>query len=133
MKPKREITLGEMQDECKRINGTCVGLAFVTEDCKYKGVCPFQMQSRKALAWDLTDPPRFTEAQMALFRWWYECGATWAGLDWDAHVGDIVVFRNDKEQQVGNMQNTTITGWFKDNETFLDLAELFGKEARDAN
>ena len=120
MKPRRDITLGEMQDECKRINGNCVGLAFVTEDCKYKSVCPFQMQSRKALAWDLTDPPRFTEAQMALLKALWENGASKIKV-----VGMGIVALNEKG----------LTIYLADilreieGET-LDLAELFGKEGK---
>lgn len=56
MKPRRDITLGEMQDECKTRIKCCTG-------CPYKEVCG---EIPKLL--DLTDPPRFNEAQMAFLK-----------------------------------------------------------------
>ena len=114
MKPRRDITLGEMQDECKRINGVCVGLAFVTEDCKYKSVCPFRMQSRKALAWDLTDPPRFNEAQMELLKAFRKSGYL------TFKVGTIF---NPLEEIIYNFLGLR-------NGEKIDLAELLGKDAK---
>ena len=64
---RRDITLGEMQDECKKRDGMCCGIES-WDVCAFYNVCPFQMQSSKALAWDLSDPPRFNEAQMALLK-----------------------------------------------------------------
>ena len=73
-KPRRDITLGEMQDECKKRDGACCGMDS-WESCKFFKVCPFQMQSRKALGWDLSNPPRFNEAQMALLKGFMAIGA----------------------------------------------------------
>lgn len=124
MKPRRDITLGEMQDECRRINGVCVGLAFVTEDCKYKSVCPFQMQSRKALAWNLTDPPRFNEDQMALLKALYNNGGTRI-----VHTGNGC-FNLERNEESDDAFLGVIK--LKDGET-LDLAKLLGKDGADAD
>lgn len=65
-KSKRDITLGEMQDECK-------GHIFCSE-CKYVKVCTYDRQvSMNEI--DLTDPPRFNEAQKAFLRGWLALGA----------------------------------------------------------
>lgn len=113
-----------MQDECKRINGTCAGLAFVTEDCKYKGVCPFQMQSRRALAWDLTEPPRFTEPQMALLKALLAVGVL--ELDDDSEYDQVIMYT--AHGRIGGFRNKGgIELSLKAGET-LDLAELFGKD-----
>ena len=129
---RRDITLGEMQDECKKRDGLCCRMDS-WESCKFFKVCPFQMQSRKALGWDLSDLPRFTEAQMALLRWWYERGAVKAGLSWDNQHGDVIVFLDIKGSQTGNMQESSMTITFKTESYFiatspLDLAELLGKD-----
>lgn len=106
MKPKREITLGEMQDECKTRIKCCTG-------CPYKEVCG---EIPKLL--DLTDPPRFTEAQMALLKALWENGAKKIKV-----VGMGIVALNEKG----------LTIYLADilreieGET-LDLAELFGKD-----
>ena len=127
MTKRRDITLGEMQDECKRIKGNCVGLAFVTEDCKYRSVCPFQMQSRKALGWDLTDPPRFNEAQMAFWRGLHAIGINFVML-----ADDGLLLRMAESRQADNCTMIAVLieiklGLSKGEE--LDLAELLGKDA----
>ena len=122
----RDIKLGDIQDECKRINGTCVGLAFVTEDCKYKGVCPFQMQSRKALAWDLSDPPRFTEAQMAFWRELFNVGVKYV------YNGVSGLFLSDCVDGDGNMgviKKSEAVYWLKAADR-IDLEQLLGKDGK---
>ena len=67
MKPRRDITLGEMQDECKR-KKTC-------QECDYKEVCPARSGNEEMPGlWNLTDPPRFNEAQMDGLRKSYDSG-----------------------------------------------------------
>ena len=66
MKPRRDITLGEMQDECRR-HGDC-------GKCDVKTLCVHYLE-KPYTSIDLTDPPRFTEAQMALLRGFRGIGA----------------------------------------------------------
>lgn len=118
-KPKREITLGEMQDACSGVQ---------CDDCKYKEVCPYET-NKPLEAIDLTDPPRFTEAQMAFLRAWYEIGAR--SISWD---GDNRIFYITKpvsahmSEMLGGiaMAAGKLIGLEADKST--DLAELFGKE-----
>ena len=78
MKLKREITLGEMQDECADRGGQCNSGG--GNNCSSESVCPFHLVTRP-MNIDLTDPPRFTEAQMALLRGAIAIGATWIARD----------------------------------------------------
>ena len=119
MKPRRDITLGEMQDECTKIGGICVGIKNITEDCKYLAVCPFQSAKRKMCALNLTDPPRFNEAQMALLRALY-------GLDFVSikNLGSGAFKTTSKDGKTGMFMEQLGIG---ENET-LDLAELLGKD-----
>lgn len=108
MKPRRDITLGEMQDECKTRIKCCTG-------CPYKEVCG---EIPKLL--DLTDPPRFNEQQMALLKGFYAIGAVsvqeingfFAAVDKDGKVIRIA-------RELGVSGET------------LDLAELLGKESNE--
>ena len=64
-KKRRDITLGEMQDEClKYCNGGNLGYCgkckFMEVCCHYEAYTPAQL--------DLSDLPRFNEAQMALLK-----------------------------------------------------------------
>jgi len=68
-KKRRDITLGEMQDECKRRNSDCMAHT----NCEYRWYCDpilnaTELDSITPLSNDLTDPPRFNEAQMALLK-----------------------------------------------------------------
>ena len=121
-KKRRDITLGEMQDECTRIGGICVGIKNITEDCKYLAVCPFQSAKRKMCALNLTDPPRFNEQQMALLKGLYDNGV-WR-LKADACITSMYKFNYD---YIGNFINTLMGIKIEDGET-LDLAELLGKD-----
>ena len=118
-KKRRDITLGEMQDECRKRKISehevkCGG-------CDYAGICaPLPCNL------NLTDPPRFNEAQMAFWRGWYAVGARTSKRDktrcyvYDAAGEYIGSF------EYGCITKRLDTG-IKDGET-LDLAELLGKE-----
>lgn len=112
MKPRRDITLGEMQDECNRrklnkYEVKCGG-------CPYDGIC-----APMPCDYNLTDPPRFNEAQMALLVTMKNIGARHA-----TQRSDAIRFYNIApleciaviSKQILNVGET------------LDLAELFGKE-----
>ena len=119
-KKRRDITLGEMQEECKRVKGLCV------DGCKFIDVCPNRCDvETRPSKWDLSDPPRFNEAQMAFWRGWYAIGARHA-----CHMIDIDrVYMFDGSGAFPKVQllSTTVDTGLKKGET-LDLAELFGKD-----
>jgi hypothetical protein len=118
-KKRRDITLGEMQDECSFRGHNCETVG--GEPCEYYGICN-QIRTKSCTPpkdWDLSDPPRFTEAQMALLKGFYEIGirtierlgyAMWATQDASGNYVSIV-------NKLGLEENET-----------LDLSELLGKE-----
>ena len=96
-----------MQDECKKRERTCN-----TEPrCPYLDYCPFQTDDSPR-RWNLTDPPRFNEAQLALLKVFYDRGfrKVMTGSTRDALVDCIREF-------LGIGEDVT-----------LDLAELLGKD-----
>ena len=114
MKSRRDITLGEMQDECKKRLRVCAPDVEGNNECKYVGTCN-QMRSKACIppdGWDLTDPPRFNEQQMALLKVFYNRGfrKVITGSTSDALIDCIREF-------LGVGQDVT-----------LDLAELIGKD-----
>lgn len=121
-KPKRDITLGEMQDECKRVGYDCSlcnhniksACDQFTDDCDDFNI---------PMEWDLTDPPRFTEAQMALLRALWELGARSI-----VETRDGISYVRSENRNSFARFNACIVG-INDGET-LDLAELFGKEGK---
>ena len=117
-KPRRDITLGEMQDECKRRGARCI----VDGECKFHSICKSMNINgylRNIQDWDLTDPPRFNEAQMALLRALY-------GLDFVSikNLGSGAFKTTSKDGKTGMFMEQLGIG---ENET-LDLAELLGKD-----
>ena len=119
MKPRRDITLGEMQDECKRVDRKC-------EKCnrKISVVCGSMVNSdgyfETPKDWDLTDPPRFTEAQMALLR-----ALRGLGFVSIENIGSGAFKTTSEDGKTGLFMK--LLG-LEENET-LDLAELLGKDA----
>lgn len=118
MKPKREITLGEMQDECKKRDGRCV-------DCHGDlGMCSFSDIGccRTPRNFNLSDPPQFNEAQMALLKALYVSGVVKIAF------GETI----DLLRCLDAEYNMT-AGLFWERiglpREELDLAELFGKES----
>ena len=119
MKPRRDITLGEMQDECRRVVGHC-------EDCNadIRAMCDGMIGKRCdnvtcPIGWDLADPPRFNEQQMAFFRGLHGLGVK--KLDKHARNGQPTAFGADG--------NIFYYDFLDDVEFPLDLAELLGKDA----
>ena len=114
---RRDITLGEMQDECKRIKGLCV------DGCKFIEVCPNRCDvETRPSKWDLSDPPRFTEAQMALLKALYASG-----------VVKIVSGATNDLLRCLDAECNMAAGLFWDKiglpREEIDLAELLGKDA----
>ena len=118
-KKRRDITLGEMQDECKRVDRKC-------EKCdrRISVVCGSMVNSNGYFEtpkdWDLRDPPRFTEAQMAFWKGWYKFGAR------EIDVATNVCFRDEEGNYMGNY---AFPDHFPIDEGRYDLAELLGKDA----
>ena len=114
MKPRRDITLGEMQDECKKYwnngnLGSCGKCQYMEVCCHYEAYAPARL--------NLADPPRFNEAQMALLRGFREIGAksVQESSGWFCAL--------DKNgMQINIARSLNLCG-----ET-LDLAELLGKD-----
>lgn len=114
-KKRRDITLGEMQDECRRFESPlCGGKA-----CAYVDLCNQIKSGYTPHAWDLTDPPRFNEAQMALLK-----ALKSIGVERIVSM-DGAAFRmlDSNEKHVSLMRAIGLT----ESET-LDLAELLGKD-----
>jgi len=80
--------------------------------------------------WNLTDPPRFNDAQMAFFRWWYGIGARKAVNSNSYEYGAITVFEDVNKRQIGNAQEFSIIKAVKENGNELDLAELLGEDGK---
>lgn len=126
MKPKRDITLGEMQDECIKRMHTCAPDVDGNNECRYFDTCK-QMLARCCIPpenWNLTDPPRFTDAQMALLKALYDVGVL--ELVEDCEYEQVIIYTCNG--RVGGFKNKCgIELPLRLGET-LDLAELFGKE-----
>jgi hypothetical protein len=110
MKPRRDITLGEMQDECKKYwnngnLGSCGKCQFMEVCCHYEAYTPAQL--------NLTDPPRFNEQQMALLKAFRKSGYL------TFEVGTIF---NPLEEIIYNFLGLR-------NGEKIDLAELLGEDA----
>lgn len=122
-KPKRDITLGEMQDECKFRGRDCTTLGGGM--CDYYDVCD-QMRSKNKLPpaeWDLNDPPRFSDEAMAFFRGWYAIGAKCASRDSDDVFCHEITFYDEATNLIGYMVHTKTANEFKPQQR-IDLAEL---------
>ena len=123
---RRDITLGEMQDECKRRGARCI----VDGECKFHSICKSMNINgylRNIQDWDLTDPPRFTEAQMALLKALYGIGVN--KIQSGAAFDGIYLYTKDLIDTAGLIYSGKIGTSIKleDGET-LDLAELLGKD-----
>ena len=112
---RRDITLGEMQDECLKHK--------MCEGCPHAEWCG----ANSADGWDLTDPPRFTEAQMALLKALYGIGVN--KIQSGAAFDGIYLYTKDLIDTAGLIYSGKIGTSIKleDGET-LDLAELLGKD-----
>lgn len=126
-KPRGQITLQEMQDECKKHGGMCA-------HCEQgiKQMCDEVIKSpayRSApIDWNLADPPRFSDEAMAFFKWWYDRGAKKAINVNSYELGAITVFEDKNERQIGNAQEYSIIAEVKKNGNQIDLAELLEKD-----
>ena len=125
-KKRRDITLGEMQDECSFRGDNCETIG--GDKCKFFELCATMQTIDKGcltpIMWNLTDPPRFNEAQMAFWRGWYAMGAKFVRR-WK--VGHIT-FLNEYGDTIGTIErHLDLADVLEVGET-LDLAELLGKD-----
>ena len=113
-KKRRDITLGEMQDECniKSCN-----------ECNFSDICMFY-KTRPIRDLSLTDPPRFNEAQMAALKESYDSGV----LSMTRHDGMMCYQMRDFTIAI---TDNGIAEKLQIGET-LDLAELLGKDGTNA-
>lgn len=123
MKPRRDITLGEMQDEC-RLNDRICRETETKAACKYLQVCKCCTPKN----WNLIDLPRFNEAQMAFWRGLYEIGVNFVMLADDGLLLRMATSRNADNCSAIMVIIGIQIGLEKGEE--LDLAELFGKERK---
>ena len=124
MKSRRDITLGEMQDECKKYwnngnLGSCGKCQYMSICCHYEDYAPAKL--------NLTDPPRFNEAQMAFWRGWYGIGAVFAHRSDATNSSRCVHIRDAEYNYLGYLQIEYDALPIKCGET-IDLAELLGKD-----
>ena len=127
MKQRRDITLGEMQDECKKYwnngnLGSCGKCQYMEVCCHYEDYAPARL--------NLTDPPRFTEAQMAFWRGWYEIGARRARRN-----GTRIYLTLDNGDYFGSFEYGCISDKVKhglQEEEIIVIAELLGKDGSNA-
>ncbi|NCC04797.1 MAG: hypothetical protein EOM37_12345 [Proteobacteria bacterium] len=115
---RRDITLGEMQDECKKYwhngdFGYCGKCNYMGVCCHYERYCPAQL--------NLADPPRFNEAQMELLKALLDNGIKKISRN------DVITFDLTRNDVIGD---GLFLGAVKleVGET-LDIAELLGKDA----
>ena len=121
MKPRRDITLGEMQVECKKYwnngnLGSCGKCQYMEVCCHYEDYAPARL--------NLTDPPRFNEQQMALLNVLWNMGAR---IAYQLENTTMFYRKAAKDEQVAVIYNRVIDFALQDGET-LDLAELLGKD-----
>ena len=129
MKSRRDITLGEMQDECSFRGDNCETIG--GDKCKFFELCATMQTIDKGcltpIMWNLTDPPRFNEAQMAFWRGWYAMGAKFVRR-WK--VGHIT-FLNEYGDTIGTIERHLDLADVLEVDETLDLAELLGKDGAD--
>ena len=127
MKQRSDITLGEMQDECRRIKGHCTECApdihamcdgMIGKRCN-NSVCP--------IGWNLTDPPRFTEAQMEFWRGWYAIGAKFVKRRFGTGCVDFSLTTKDFCTSYPSVLPNDIAIQLEEGKVY-DLAELLGKD-----
>ncbi len=123
-KPKRDIKLGEMQDECRERSGACIE---GSGRCKYLDVCMFHKGTRMQYI-DLTDPPRFSDEAMAFFRGLYAIGAKQIMWNTEKYMFCAVDMSKDVFNTLGYIVMLKGKELGLDIGETLDLAELLEKD-----
>ena len=125
MSERAKIHLGDIQCECLKRSMDCEKGGVV---CDYRPIC-HAIKNEMPLVWDLRDPPRFNEAQMAFWRGLHAIGINFVML-----ADDGLLLRMAESRQADNCTMIAVLieiklGLSKGEE--LDLAELFGKDGAD--
>ena len=137
-KKRRDITLGEMQDECKKHGQhSAEEGVYRRPNCELcdpliRSVCDNSFCDEDGCLinpelWNLTEPPRFTEAQMAFWKQWIAWGARYAMENKD--FPHIIEFMREGGMSVGKVFHyDVLTGISLNKDETLDLSELLGKD-----
>ena len=119
----KDTKISDIAEECAYRHGNCEA----TFPCIHKDVCK-KLKNEMPFAWMKPDPPRFTEAQMALWRAWYGVGAKQVSCS-DKDCMYLVQGAPDiLTRQFGKITMIVGAGLGLSMEKPLDLAELLGKD-----
>ena len=125
MTKRRDITLGEMQDECKARNDNCDRGG---DKCKFFEMCAIMQTIDKGcltpIMWNLTDPPRFNEAQMELLKAYYTIGVR-SLIETGGE--EFISLRGENGRVMGTVYRNLLPEDVQ-KDIPLDLAELLGKD-----
>lgn len=126
MKAKRDITLGEMQDECKRRQE----LEFPCDQCGYRSICVMCSHGFIQRDFVLTDPPRFSDEAMAVMKVFMALGATHVQqLEWTSfYKRDMDAMPLEKFVSVGSIFEKSDLLRGLEPTKIYDIAELLGDE-----
>lgn len=118
-KPRKEFNAEDLANACLENKDCmkCPGLFICEAFDRVGAACPQYL--------DLTDPPRFTEAQMALLKALYALGV--AELEDDPVYDQIIMLTPNG--RIGGFKNTVGISLPLHSAETLDLAEMFGKDA----
>ena len=130
-KQRRDITLGEMQDECAARLEICAPDVQGNRECKYFNVCKQMRQGiyvrKSPQEWDLSDPTRFNEEQMAFWRGWYAVGARFVKRRVGTGCVDFSLTTKDFCVSNSCVLPNNIAIQLEEGKVY-DLAELLGKD-----
>ena len=122
------------QTKIEKLMGACFDRAGECEGCVFAEFCDQNEFGSKPKDWFCADPPRFTEAQMALLKALWDIGARFLACDFVStgayscrprYDAEICEWQIDADENAWTFEN----GVFGLRETeIIDLAELFGKE-----
>lgn len=111
--------ISEWVGECKRRNGDC----YIGTRCEFTYICSQQAITPHKL---VADPPRFTEAQMALLKALWAVGVL--EVDDDREYDQVIIYT--ARGRIGGFKNEGGIELPLNADETLDLAELFGKEEK---
>ena len=121
---RRDITLGEMQKKCVAYD--CANCdPSLANLCRSMQTEEGEMKAPKF--WDLTDTPRFTEAQMAFWRGWYAIGARFVKRRFGTGCVDFSLTTKDFCVSYPSVLPNDIAIQLEEGKAY-DLAELLGKD-----
>ena len=123
MSERAKIHLGDIQCECLKRSMDCEKGGVV---CDYRPIC-HAIKNEMPLVWDLRDPPRFNEAQMAFWRGWYAVGARFVKRRIGTGCVDFSLTTKDFCVSNSCVLPNNIAIQLEEGKVY-DLAELLGKD-----